>query len=121
VKRSLIVVAVVVVAGAVTAGIVVWRTSGGGGGEASVRTASLSPGQIRLVLANDSAETTRLAQIIVNDAFVDFRSSTSAVKPGETAQITISYPWIAGESYEGELLTSTGTAIDFEIEDAEAA
>ena len=38
------------------------------------------------------------------------------------AEIAIDYPWIKGESYETELLTSTdGASIDYEIEDARMA
>jgi hypothetical protein len=117
----LVAVAVVVVALVAAAGVLVWRTSGGSDGEASISTASLRPGQINLLVSNDSSETTRLAQVILNDSYVDFRASTPIVKPGHTARLTIWYPWIAGESYDLEVLTSTGASIDYEIDDAEAA
>ena len=39
---------------------------------------------------------------------------------GSTARVTVSYPWISGESYEVRLMTSTGATIDYELEDAEA-
>jgi zinc transporter, ZIP family len=120
VRRALILL-VVLIAVAAAAAIVRWPTSGGDDGEASVRTASLRPGQISLLLANDSENTTRVAQVILNDAFVDFRSNIAALKPGETARITIWYPWIAGESYDLQLMTATGATIGYEIEDAEAA
>ena len=121
-KRVLAVVAVVLVALAAAAGIVGWRASGGDDdGEASISTASLRPGEIELLVSNNSSETARLAQVILNDSYVDFRASTSTVRPGRTARLTISYPWIAGESYDVEVLTSTGASIDYEIEDAEAA
>jgi ZIP family zinc transporter len=121
VKRVIVVVAVLLAAAATVAGVVVWRTSEGGEGEPSISTASLRPGQINLLLSNNSGETMRLAQTIINDAYVDFRASASLVKPGQTARLTISYPWIAGESYDVEVLTSTGASVDYEIEDAEAA
>jgi zinc transporter, ZIP family len=121
VKRVLVLVAVVLVALAAAAEIVVWRTSGDDDGEASISTASLRPGEIDLLVSNDSSETTRLAQVILNDSYVDFRASTSTVRPGQTARLTIWYPWIAGESYDVEVLTSTGASIDYEIEDVEAA
>jgi hypothetical protein len=122
VKRVFVVVVVVIaLAGIAAAALVVRPWDPFSDGEATIRTATLRPGQIRLLLANDSEATTRVAQIILNDAFVDFRASAAAVKPGQTASITISYPWIQGESYDVELLTTTGASIDYEIEDAEAA
>jgi hypothetical protein len=118
VVASVVLVIVVVAAG--VAAFVDGR-SGGGEGEASVRTVALRPGEIDLVVANHSNETKRLAQVIVNDAYVDFHAGTTAVQPAQTTHVTISYPWIAGESYDVEILTSTGTSIDYDIEDAEAA
>lgn len=73
-----------------------------------------------LVLVNDSDETARVAQVIFNDAFVDFRPSQRALKPGDAERITVAYPWIRGESYEVELMTSSGATVDYDLEDAEA-
>jgi zinc transporter, ZIP family len=81
----------------------------GEGGEAGVERASLSPGRIALTFADAAS----VQQVIVNDAFVDFRTSCHV--------ITVRYPWIEGESYDLELLTSTGATVEYEIEDAESA
>jgi hypothetical protein len=123
VRRRLIVAAVlaVVALDAVVAAFVLWGPSAHASGEATIRTASLHPGEIDLVVMNDSSETTRLAQLIVNDAYVDFHATKISVAPGKSTRVAISYPWIAGESYDVEILTSTGMSIDYEIEDAEAA
>jgi zinc transporter, ZIP family len=121
VKRLLVVAAILVLVVAASAGLFLWRTSGGGEGEASIKTASLRPGEIDLLIANDSGEPTRLAQIILNDAYVDFRAHNSRVRPGQTTRVRIFYPWIAGENYDLEILTATGASIEYEIEDAEAA
>jgi hypothetical protein len=43
------------------------------------------------------------------------------VRPDDAERILISYPWISGESYEIELLLSSGGAVEYEIEEAEAA
>jgi ZIP family zinc transporter len=96
---------------------------GGGGaasGELDVTHATLTPGRIALVLVNDSEEAARVQQVILNDAFVDFRASQQALEPGDAERITVRYPWIEGESYELELLTSTGATVEYEIEEAEA-
>jgi zinc transporter, ZIP family len=86
-----------------------------------VTHATLTPGRIVLVLANRSEDEARVEQVIVNDAFVDFRISRQDVPPGDIEAIVVFYPWIKGESYDLELLTSTGATVAYEIEDAEAA
>jgi hypothetical protein len=95
--------------------------SGGGQDELGVTQATLRPGQIVLVLRNGSERSARIEQVIVNDAFVDFAASRKDVPPGDVEAIVVRYPWIHGEAYDIELLTSTGATIDYEIEDAEAA
>jgi ZIP family zinc transporter len=93
-----------------------WGSSSNGG-DVPVDHATLRPGQIVLTLKSHSDEIVAIAQAIVNDAYVNF----SVLEPPAAAQLAIDYPWIEGESYEIELLTSTGASVDFEIEDAGAA
>src|SRR6266480_4947731 len=88
--------------------------------EVSVEQATLRPGAIVLLVVNNSEETARVAQVILNDAFVDFQQSRRVLAPGEVQRITLSYPWVAGESYDVQLMTRTGSTIAYEIEDAEA-
>jgi ZIP family zinc transporter len=95
-----------------------WHASAGSH-DLNVEQATLRPGSIVLLLTNGSEETARVAQVIVNDAYVDFRSSRRSVRPDDAGDITISYPWIEGESYDIELLMSPGGAIQYEIEEAE--
>jgi hypothetical protein len=87
--------------------------------ELSVERATLRPGAIVLVLVNGSEETARVAQVIVSDAYVDFRASHRIVRPDDAERITISYPWVQGESYDIELLLSSGEAVAYEVEEAE--
>ena len=89
--------------------------------EMSVSRAILHPGEIELVLVNDSGDAARLAQAIVSDSYVDFRATKRVVAPDETAHVTLLYPWVEGESYDVELLLSPNGAVEYEIEDAEAA
>jgi zinc transporter, ZIP family len=112
-------VVVLVLAIAFVGGFVAMRGIAGtssGGAEVKVDHATLLPGEIVLTLESHSAEVVTIAQTIVNDAYVNFVTGA----PG-AADVTIDYPWIEGESYEIELLTSTGASIDYELEDAEAA
>ena len=78
----------------------------------TVAGTSLRPGVIELTLRTAAAPA-RIAQVIVNDAYVDFR----ARRARESTVIAIDYPWIRGESYEIEILTSRGIVED-EIERA---
>jgi zinc transporter, ZIP family len=100
---------------AVTAGC-----GGGGGGNVAVTQTELQPGAITLVLRNGSEEVARVAQVIVNDAFVDFESSARTIPPGDIEAFVVPYHWINGESYEIRLMTSSGETVDYEIEDAGA-
>jgi hypothetical protein len=87
--------------------------------EVMVDRAILRPGEIALVLVNGSDETARVAQAIVNDAYVDFRLSRRMLPPDDAGRITLSYPWVPGESYDVELLMSPTGAVQYEIEEAE--
>lgn len=93
-------------------------SSSGESEEMSVSRAILRPGEIELVLENDSEEASRVAQAIVSDAYVDFRTSQRVVEPNKTARVTLLYPWVQGESYEVELLLSPEGAVEYEIENA---
>jgi ZIP family zinc transporter len=122
VLKRFVLIGVFVVVIAVASGLAFarpWSTDSGGG-EAAVQQATLRPGEISLVLSNESEESARVAQIILNDAFVDFHQTESEVKPGAAERITISYPWIPGENYDVRLMTASGATVEYEIEEARA-
>jgi zinc transporter, ZIP family len=85
---------------------------------ARVVDSRLLPGQILLTLRNDSAETVRIAQVMVNDAFVDFHARRLVVASGGSTRLLIGYPWVEGEGYEVGVVTSNGQIIADEIEHA---
>jgi hypothetical protein len=121
VKWALIVVLMAIAAVGVGVAILApwWERSGDRGeGNMKVTHVALQPGHIRLVVVNGGEERDRVAQVILNDAFVDFRPSGRALSPGGAETIVVAYPWIRGESYEIRLLTSTGRTVDYEIEEA---
>ena len=97
-----------------------WHDAPATAGEVTVEQSTLRPGAIVLLVVNNSEENARVAQVILNDAFVDFQQSRRVLAPGEVQRITVSYPWVAGESYDVQLMTRTGSTIAYEIEDAEA-
>jgi zinc transporter, ZIP family len=120
-RRVLIGVVVVVIAAATGLALTLpWDEADSGAGEAAVQQATLRPGEISLVLSNESEDPARVAQIILNDAFVDFHQTQSEVKPGAAEQITIAYPWISGENYDVRLMTASGATVEYEIEEAHA-
>ena len=97
-----------------------WQDAAVAAREVTVEQATLRPGAIVLVVVNNSEETARVAQVILNDAFVDFEQSRRVLAPGQTERITVSDPWVPGESYDVQLMRPTGATIAYEIEDAEA-
>jgi hypothetical protein len=121
-RIALVFVAALCIAAGATAAVMSrpWHHDASGGDELAVDLATLRPGTIALHLVNRSGNTARLAQVIVNDAYVDFTAPRRALSPDEAATVAVAYPWIEGESYEIELLLSTGGALMYEIEDVEA-
>jgi hypothetical protein len=85
-----------------------------------VQRSMLQPGTIMLFARNDGAEPVRIAQVLVNDAYVDFDAARLTVAPGRDTRVEVHYPWVAGESYEIGLLTAEGAIVEYELEDAAA-
>jgi zinc transporter ZupT len=83
--------------------------------ELAVERTVLRPGQIELHVRNDGPDAVRVAQVIVNDAYVDFVSSADEIGRLAGATLTIDYPWVEGEAYEIALLTSLGATIDHAV------
>lgn len=69
----------------------------------------LSPGKIEVQVVNGGPDPVTIAQVMVDEAFWDFRITPSAVlgRLGR-ARIEIAYPWVEGEPHQITLLTSTG-------------
>jgi ZIP family zinc transporter len=84
----------------------------------TVQRSTLQRGRIVLFARNDGAEPVRIAQVMVNDAFVDFHAPRLTLAPRRQTEVTVHYPWVAGESYEIGLLTAAGAIVDYELEDA---
>jgi hypothetical protein len=87
-------------------------------GELQVTASTLHAGRIALVVRNSGEEAARIAQVIVNDAFVGFKASRVRLSAGTTSTVTVPYHWIKGENYEIRLMLSTGRTVDYEVEDA---
>lgn len=117
-RASWLLVVLVVTAMAFAGGFVAMRelSRESSSDDVTVNHVTLLRGEIVLTLESHSNRVVAIAQAIVNDAYVDFEAGTP-----HAADIAIDYPWIEGQSYEIELLTSTGASIDYEIDDAKRA
>jgi zinc transporter, ZIP family len=81
----------------------------------AVERTTLTPGVIELTIRNDGPDEVRIAQAVVNDAFVQFSGADGPIARLETATVRIEQPWIEGEAYEVSLITSTGGTFAHEI------
>ena len=93
--------------------------------ELAVERTVLRPGEIELTIRNDGPDPVEIAQVSVNDAYVDFEAGERELGRLASTEITIPYPWIEGEAYEIFLLTShraprSRTTIDSAAETPEA-
>jgi zinc transporter ZupT len=86
--------------------------------ELAVERTVLRPGEIDLTVRNTGPDPVRIAQIFVNDAYVDFRSDRQQVGRLGTQHLTLDYPWQEGSPYAVTMLTATGVTIEHEIEAA---
>jgi ZIP family zinc transporter len=82
----------------------------------AVERTVLRPGEIELTVRNDGPDQVGIAQVSVNDGYVDFEATSKEVGRLGSTTITIPYDWIEGESYEIFLLTSTGGTVDHTID-----
>ncbi len=82
----------------------------------AVERTVLQPGEIELIVRNDGPDAVGIAQVSVNDAYVDFEATTTEVGRLGSTTITVPYDWIEGQSYEIFLLTSTGGRVDHVID-----
>ena len=83
--------------------------------ELAVERAVLSPGRIELSVRNVGPDPVAVAQVAVNDSFVDVVDVAQPVGRLETATLALSYPWQEGQPYTIALLTSTGLVIEHVI------
>ena len=84
--------------------------------ELAVEQTVLRPGLIELTVRNAGPDPVEIAQVFVNDAFVDFTSDAERVDRLGTQRLRLNYPWNEGQPYLITMLTSTGATIEHEIE-----
>ncbi|WP_107655894.1 ZIP family metal transporter [Nocardia suismassiliense] len=83
--------------------------------EIAVEQTRLEPGSIDLTLRNTGPDPVSVAQIFVNDAYVDYTGASEPIGRLASARVRIDYPWQDGQPYLVSMLTSTGLVIEHEI------
>ena len=83
--------------------------------ELAVERAELTPGRIDLTLRNTGPDPVRVAQVFVNDAYVDFQGADGSIGRLGSATVELDYPWQEGQPYLISMVTSTGVVIEHEI------
>jgi zinc transporter, ZIP family len=83
--------------------------------EIAVEHTVFEPGAIDLTVRNTGPDPVSIAQIFVNDAYVDFNGPTEPIGRLESAHLRLDYPWQDGQPYKVSMLTSTGLVIEHDI------
>jgi zinc transporter ZupT len=115
---ALVLIAAVLVALAVAGGDSLPDRLGPPVEELAVERTDLTPGEIELSLRNTGPDAVRVAQIFVNDAYVDFSGADNPIGRLGAATITIDFPWLEGQPYLISMVTSTGVVIEHRIDAA---
>ncbi|UGT67934.1 ZIP family metal transporter [Nocardia gipuzkoensis] len=83
--------------------------------EIAVEHTVLEPGSIELTVRNTGPDPVSIAQIFVNDAYVDFTGPTEPIGRLTSTELRLDYPWQDGQPYKVSMLTSTGLVIEHDI------
>ncbi|MGI8683335.1 MAG: ZIP family metal transporter [Mycobacteriales bacterium] len=83
--------------------------------ELAVERTVLLPAAIELTVRNTGPDPVQIAQVFVNDAYVDIDGGADPIGRLDTATVRLDYPWQDGQPYLISLLTSTGVVIEHEI------
>lgn len=113
-------VAVLVLAAALSALAVVARSTlpertGPAIEELMVERTVLTPGTIELTVRNTGPDPVQIAQVFVNDAYVDLTGATEPLERLGTQTLRLDYPWQDAQPYLVSLVTSTGVVVEHEI------
>jgi len=113
--------AVVLVVGAALGGLALFgagtlpERAGPPAEQLTVERTVLSPGTIELHVRNPGPDPVQLAQVVVNDSFVDFTGGSGPIPRLDSVTLALDYPWRSGQPYSISMLTSTGSVIEHEI------
>lgn len=111
----LLVVAAALVALAAIGGRTLPERTGPPVEELTVERTVLEPGTIELTMRNGRADPVTVAQVFVNDSYVDFTGAEAPIGRLASETMRLRYPWQPGQPYHVSLLTSTGAVIEYDI------
>ena len=83
--------------------------------EIAVERTVLRPGEIELSVRNTGPDPVTVAQMFVNDAYVDYRTTGNRIGRSGTETFTLNYPWQQDSPYLVTLVTETGVTVEHEI------
>ena len=83
--------------------------------EVAVERTVLRPGEIELTVRNTGPDAVTVAQMFVNDTYVDFTTSGNEVGRSATETFTLNYPWQPDSPYLVTLVSATGATTEHEI------
>ena len=81
----------------------------------AVESTVLTPGTIELTVRNTGPDPVQVAQVFVNDAYVDATGATEPIGRLGTDTLRLDYPWQDGQPYLISLVTPSGAVIEHEI------
>jgi len=82
----------------------------------AVESTVLRPGEIKVTVRNAGPDPVEVAQVFVNDAYVDYTTDTEQVGRLGSQELTLDYPWQEGSPLLITLLTSSGATVEHEVE-----
>ena len=83
--------------------------------EIAVERSVLRPGEIELTVRNTGPDAVTVAQMFVNDAYVDYTTSGNEIGRSGTQTFTLDYPWQQDSPYLVTLVSETGATVEHEI------
>ena len=75
----------------------------------------LRPGEIELTVRNTGPDAVTVAQMFVNDTYVDYSTTGNKIGRRGTETFTLDYPWQQDSPYLVTLVTATGVTVEHEI------
>jgi len=83
--------------------------------ELAVERTKLTPGEIELSLRNTGPDPVRVAQVFVNDGYVDFEGGEDQIGRLGSETLLLDFPWQDGQPYLVAMVTSSGVVIEHPI------
>jgi zinc transporter, ZIP family len=83
--------------------------------ELAIERTTLAPGSIEITVRNTGPDPVQIAQVFVNDTYVDFTGSAKPIGRLGSDTLQLRFPWISGQPYTVSMLTSTGLVIEHTI------